>query len=74
MTQARRRTIDLVASTIEVTPAQHGRPEKLVGAQFPETLRRLRNRATRAEFEPGPGGLADPSAAADIPVPEVGRF
>jgi poly(hydroxyalkanoate) depolymerase family esterase len=67
-------TIDLVASTIEVTPAQRGRPEKPVGAQFPEMLRRLRNRATRAEFDSGPGGLADPSAAADIPVPEAGQF
>jgi poly(hydroxyalkanoate) depolymerase family esterase len=67
-------TIDLVASTIEVTPAQRGRPEKAIGAQLPEMLRRFRNRAIRAEFEPGPCGLADASAAADIPVPEAGQF
>ena len=67
-------TIDLVPSRIEVTPAQRGRTEKAGGAQLPEMLRRFRNQATRAEFEPGPGGLADASAAADIPVPEAGQF
>ena len=62
-------TIDLVPDTVEVTAAERGRPESAVRAQVPDALHRLLDRVTRSGFEPGPGGLAEPSPA-DIPVPE----
>lgn len=66
-------TIDLVPDTVEVTAAGRGRPERTVRAQLPDALRRFLDQVTRSGFEPGPGGLAEPSAA-DIPAPETGQF
>ena len=66
-------TIDLVPDTVEVTAAERGRPESAVRAQAPDALHRFLDRITRSGFEPGPGGLAEPSAA-DVPKSESGQF
>jgi poly(hydroxyalkanoate) depolymerase family esterase len=66
-------TIDLVPDAVEVAGAERGGPERPVRARFPDVLLRLLDRVALSGFEPGAGGLADPSVA-DIPVPEVGQF
>jgi poly(hydroxyalkanoate) depolymerase family esterase len=66
-------TIDLTPGAVEVTGAERGGPERPVRARFPGVLLRFLDRVTPSGFEPGPGGLADPSAT-DIPVPEEGQF
>jgi poly(hydroxyalkanoate) depolymerase family esterase len=66
-------TIDLVPDAVVVTGAERGGPERPVRARLPDVLLRLLDRVAPSGFEPGAGGLADPSAA-DIPVPEVGQF
>ena len=53
-------------------PSAAGRKDA-VRAQLPDVLRRFLDRVAPSGFEPGPGGLAEPSAA-DIPVPEGGQF
>ena len=58
---------------VEVTGVERSRPESAVRAQVPDALHRFLDRITRTGFEPGPGGLAEPSAA-DIPVPAGGQF
>jgi poly(hydroxyalkanoate) depolymerase family esterase len=66
-------TIDLVPDAVEVAGAERGGPERPVRARLPDVLLRLLDRVAPSGFEPGAGGLADPSVA-DIPVPEVGQF
>jgi poly(hydroxyalkanoate) depolymerase family esterase len=66
-------TIDLVPDAVEVTDDERGGPERPVRARLPDVLLRLLDRVAPSGFEPGAGGLADPSAA-DIPVPEGGQF
>ena len=66
-------TIDLVPDTVEVTADERGRPESAVRAQMPDALYRFIDRTRRTGFEPGPGGLAEPSAP-DASVPERGQF
>ena len=66
-------TIDLVPDRVEVTAAERGRPESAVLAQVPGALHRFLARITRTGFEPGPGRLAEPSAA-DVPMPEGAQF
>jgi poly(hydroxyalkanoate) depolymerase family esterase len=66
-------TIDLVPEAVEVTSSAHSRPERAVRAELPDALRRFLDRIIPAGFEPGPGGLAEPSAA-DVPESESGQF
>ncbi len=66
-------TIDLVPNAIEVTGAEHSRPESAVRAPLPDVLRRFVDRVARSGFGPGPGGLAEPTAP-DIPQSESGQF
>jgi poly(hydroxyalkanoate) depolymerase family esterase len=66
-------TIDLVPDAVVVTGAERGGPERPVRARLPDVLLRLLDRVAPSGFEPGAGGLADPSAA-DIPVPEAGQY
>ena len=80
-------TIDLLPETLEVTDpgpslstgqefdtGARNRAERAGRAYLPEALRRLLDRIPRTGFEPGLGGLADPSPA-DVPdVPEGGQF
>ena len=80
-------TIDLLPETVEVTEpgpslragqefdtGARNRAERAGRAYLPEALRRLLDRIPRTGFEPGLGGLADPSPA-DVPdVPEGGQF
>src|SRR5437879_4225202 len=80
-------TIDLVAETVEVIDPG---PSLRTGQQFdtcardraaragraylPEALRRFLDRIPRTDFEPGLGGLADPSPVDAPDVPESGQF
>ncbi len=66
-------TIDLMPEAVEVPGAERSRPQSAVRAHSPRELRGFLDRITRTGFEPGPGGLAEPSAA-DIPVPKGGQF
>jgi poly(hydroxyalkanoate) depolymerase family esterase len=80
-------TIDLLPETLEVTDpgpslrtgqefdtGARNRAERAGRAYLPEALRRLLDRIPRTGFEPGLGGLADPSPA-DVPdLPEGGQF
>jgi poly(hydroxyalkanoate) depolymerase family esterase len=66
-------TIDVVPEAVEVAGAERDGPERPVRARLPDVLLHLLDRVAPSGFEPGAGGLADPSAA-DIPVPGVGQF
>src|SRR5690349_13982200 len=66
-------TIDLVPDTVEVTGVERGPAERAVRGQLPEVLRRFLDRAVPTAFEPGSGGLAEPTAP-DIQLPEGGQF
>ena len=66
-------TIDLSPEAVELTSAAHSRPEKADRVQLPNALRGFLDRITPAGFEPGPGGLAEPTAP-DIPEIERGQF
>ncbi len=66
-------TIDLSPEAVEVSSAAHRRPQRTVRAPLPDALRRFLDRVTAAGFEPGPGGLAEPSPA-DVPESERGQF
>jgi poly(hydroxyalkanoate) depolymerase family esterase len=50
------------------------RGERAGRAYLPEALRRLFDRMPRTGFEPGPGGLAEPSPADAPEAPEGGQF
>src|ERR1700730_6429293 len=80
-------TIDLVPETVEVTDpgsslrtwqefdnGAGNREERVGRAYLPEALRRLLDRIPRTGFEPGLGGLAEPSPADTPDVPESGQF
>jgi poly(hydroxyalkanoate) depolymerase family esterase len=80
-------TIDLVPETVEVTDpgsslrtgqefdnGAGNRAERVGRAYLPEALRRLLDRIPRTGFEPGLGGLAEPSPAHAPDVPESGQF
>ena len=80
-------TIDLVPETVEVTDpgpslragqefgtGAGNRDERAGRAYLPEALRRLLDRIPRTGFEPGLGGLAEPSPAHAPDVPESGQF
>jgi len=80
-------TIDLVPETVEVTDpgsslrtwqefdnGAGNREERAGRAYLPEALRRLLDRIPRTGFEPGLGGLAEPSPADTPDVPESGQF
>jgi poly(hydroxyalkanoate) depolymerase family esterase len=60
-------TIDLVPDAVEVTGAERAGPERPVRARLPDVLLRSLDRVAPSGFEPG-------ASAADIPVPEVGKF
>jgi poly(hydroxyalkanoate) depolymerase family esterase len=66
-------TIDLVPEAVEVASAAHIRPERAVRVQLPHPMRRFLDRITPAGFEPGPGGLAEPTAP-EVPGSESGQF
>jgi poly(hydroxyalkanoate) depolymerase family esterase len=66
-------TIDLVPEAVEVTSAAHIRPERAVRVQLPDPLRRFVDRITPGGFEPGPGGLVEPTAP-EVPESESGQF
>ena len=80
-------TIDLVPETVEVTDpgpslrtgqefgtGAGNRDERAGRAYLPEALRRLLDRIPRTGFEPGLGGLVEPSPAHAPDVPESGQF
>jgi len=80
-------TIDLIPETVEVTdpgPSLHTGQEYNTGARnraeragrtyLPEALRRLLDRIPNTDFGPGLGGLAEPSPADTLDVPESGVF
>ncbi len=54
-------TVDLVPEAVEVTDAERNRPQSAVRAHLPEVLRGFLDRIAPTRFEPGPGGLAEPS-------------
>ena len=66
-------TVDLAPEAVEVSGAAHRRPERTVPAQLPDALHRFLDRITLARIEPGPGGLAEPTAP-DDPDSEYGQF
>jgi len=66
-------TIDLVPDAVEVTGVERGRPERAVRGRLPDVLRRFLDRVIPTGFEPGSGGLAEPTAA-DTPESENGQF
>ena len=81
------RTIDLVAETVDVTDlvqslrtgqefdsGTRNRAERAGHSYLPEPLRRVLDRIPRTGFEPGPGGLAEPSPADAPDVPQSGQF
>jgi poly(hydroxyalkanoate) depolymerase family esterase len=80
-------TIDLVPEGVEVTDpgpslragqefdtSVRNRAERAGRAYLPEELRRFLNRIPRTGFEPGLGGLAEPSPAHAPDVPESGQL
>jgi poly(hydroxyalkanoate) depolymerase family esterase len=81
------RTIDLVAETVDVTDlvqslrtgqefdsGTRNQAERAGHSYLPEPLRRVLDRIPRTGFEPGLGGLAEPSPADAPDVPQSGQF